>query len=149
MTQQHKGAGNFFESGYYCAESILLAVAEAKGIQSDLIPRIATGLCSGVARTCGVCGAVNGGIMALNLLTGQSSPNESVEENYAAVQKLLSAFEDKFGSTNCQELIACDLGTRKGQETFEANNLDEQCKRYTEQATRLTMQLLSQQGKKQ
>ena len=133
-----------FESGYFCAESVLLAIAEAKGIQSDLIPRIATGFCSGLARTGGVCGAVSGGIMGLNLLTGRSSPDESVEENYAAVQKLLSAFEDKFGSTNCQELIACDLGTREGLETYAANNLDEQCKRYTEQATRLTMQLLEE-----
>ncbi len=133
-----------FESGYYCAESVLLAIAEEKGFQSDLIPRIATGFCSGMARTCGVCGAVSGGIMSLSLLTGRSSPDESVEENYAAVQKLLSAFEGKFGSTNCKELIACDLGTREGQETFEANNLFEQCTRYTEEATRLTMQLLAE-----
>jgi len=32
-----------FESGYYCAESVLLAVAESQGIKSDLIPKIATG----------------------------------------------------------------------------------------------------------
>ena len=32
-----------FDSGYYCAESVLLTVAEAYGIQSDLIPKIATG----------------------------------------------------------------------------------------------------------
>ena len=130
--------------GTFCAESVLLATAEAKGIQSGLIPKIATGLCSGVARTCGVCGAVSGAILSLRLLTGQSSPDESVEENYAAVQKLLSAFEDKFGSTNCPGLIACDIGARKGMETFKANNLDEQCKQYTEEATRLVMQLLEQ-----
>ncbi len=141
-------SGELFESGYFCAESVLLAIAEAKGIQSDLIPGIATGFCSGVARTCGVCGAVSGGIMSLSLLTGRSSPDESVEENYAAVQKLLSAFEGKFGSTNCQELIACDLGTKEGQEIYEANNLDEQCKRYTEEATRLAMQLLLNKGGK-
>jgi hypothetical protein len=40
-----------FISGYYCAESVLLAVSEAKGIQSDLIPKIASGFCSGMART--------------------------------------------------------------------------------------------------
>ena len=141
-------SGELFKSGYYCAESVLLAIAEAKGIQSDLIPGIATGFCSGMARTCGVCGAVSGGIMGISLLIGRSSPDESVEENYAAVQKLLSAFEDKFGSTNCYELIACDLNIREGQEIYEANNLDEQCKRYTEEATRLAMQLLSNKGKK-
>ena len=32
-----------FRSGFFCAESVLLAIAESQGIQSDLIPRIATG----------------------------------------------------------------------------------------------------------
>ena len=43
-----------FDSGYYCAESVLLAIAENQGIQSDLIPKIATGFCSGISRTCGM-----------------------------------------------------------------------------------------------
>jgi hypothetical protein len=30
-----------FESGFYCAESMLPAVAESQGIKSDLIPKIA------------------------------------------------------------------------------------------------------------
>jgi len=50
-----------FDSGFYCAESVLLAIAGHKGIQSDLIPGIATGFCSGMSRTCGMCGAVTGG----------------------------------------------------------------------------------------
>ena len=53
-----------FESGYGCAESVLLAVCESKGIQSVLIPRIASGFCGGVANTNGMCGTVAGGILA-------------------------------------------------------------------------------------
>jgi dihydrofolate reductase len=37
---------------------VLLAIAESQGIQPDLIPRIATGFCSGISRTGGMCGAV-------------------------------------------------------------------------------------------
>ncbi len=61
-----------FKSGYYCAESVLLAIAEEKGIQSKLIPKIATGFCSGTLRMCGQCGAVNGAILSINLLTGRN-----------------------------------------------------------------------------
>jgi hypothetical protein len=43
-------------------------VAESKNIQSDFIPKIATGLCAGISRTCGTCGAVTGAIMAINLI---------------------------------------------------------------------------------
>ncbi|HOO88447.1 MAG TPA: hypothetical protein PK442_12150, partial [Synergistales bacterium] len=46
-------AADSFLSGLYCAESALLAVAEARGTRSELIPNIATGFCSGMARTCG------------------------------------------------------------------------------------------------
>ena len=131
-----------WESGYYCAESVLLALAEEQGIQSDLIPRIATGFCSGVARSCGMCGAVSGAIMGLSLFKGRSLPDESVEEIYTAVRGLMGMFEEKFGSINCQGLIGCDLGADEGQEFFRANNLREQCARYVEEAARMAMQLM-------
>lgn len=137
-----KRSRELFDSGYYCAESVLLAMAEGKGIQSDLIPKIATGFCSGIARTGDQCGAVSGAIMGLSLLTGRSSPGASVEENYAIVRKLKHMFENRFGSTNCRQLIGCDLSTEEGQEVFRANNLIEECKQYTEEATRIAMLLL-------
>jgi len=52
-----------FESGLFCAESVLLAAAEALGVNSDLIPRIASGVCSGLARTGGLCGALSGALL--------------------------------------------------------------------------------------
>ncbi len=55
---------------------MLLAVAESEGIQSDFIPKIATGFCGGVSRTCGMCGAVSGGIMAIGLFAGRNAPTE-------------------------------------------------------------------------
>jgi len=121
-------------------------VAESKGIQSDLIPKIATGFCSGVSRTCGICGAVSGAIMVLNLVYGRSMPDESVETCYTTVQKLTDMFERKFGSTNCKQLIGCDLGTEEGQNTFKSNNLIEQCRNYTEEATRMVMLILEEKS---
>jgi C_GCAxxG_C_C family probable redox protein len=104
-------SGELFESGLYCAESVLLAIAEGKGIKSDVIPGIATGFCSGMSRTCGLCGAVSGAIMGINLLHGRSAPDRSVDENYALVRKLIRMFEDTFGSSNCMQLTGCDLST--------------------------------------
>jgi len=137
-------SGELFESGFYCAESVLLAITESKGIKSDLIPKIATGFCSGVSRTCGMCGAVSGAIMAINLFTGRNSPNESVMESYNAVRKLLRMFENRFGSTNCKELVGCDLGTEEGQNFFKSNNLALQCRRYTEEATGIALLLIEE-----
>jgi hypothetical protein len=44
-----------FSSGFFSAESVLLAIAESQGIQSDFIPRIAIGFCSGLSRISGMC----------------------------------------------------------------------------------------------
>ena len=131
-----------FDSGFFCAESVLLAVAESKGIESDLIPRIATGLCSGISRTCGMCGAVSGGILAISMLTGRSSPRDPTRKSFNKVKKFRKMFEKRFGTTNCRELIGCDLDTEEGQETFNEKNLIEQCKQYTEEATKMVMELL-------
>jgi len=133
-----------FESGYYCAEGVLLAMAEAKGVQSDWIPMMATGFCSGVAQTCGTCGALSGAIMGLGLWAGRSvrGDDETVEANYALVRRLIAAFEERFGSTNCRELIECDLSTEEGQAFFWGNDMFERCARFTEEATRMGMSLV-------
>ena len=117
-------------------------MAESKGIKSELIPKIATGFCGGISRTCGICGAVSGSIMAIGLFTGRSNPDESVTDNYNAVQKMIGRFEEKFGSTNCQELTGCDLGTTEGRDSFKANKVMDKCKNYTEEAARIAITII-------
>jgi C_GCAxxG_C_C family probable redox protein len=134
-----------FQSGFFCAESVLLAIAESQGIQSDLIPRIATGFCSGISRTGGMCGAVSGAIMGINLIVGRSSPAESIELSYTLTQKLISRFEKQHGSANCCQLIGCDLATEAGQRYFMDNNLMARCHQYAGDATRLAITLIAEQ----
>lgn len=117
-------------------------MAESKNIQSELIPKIATGFCGGLSHTCGICGAVSGAIMAMGLFIGRSKPDESVTDNYTAVQNIVNQFEVKFGSTNCKELTGCDLGTKEGVDTFMSNNLMDKCRNFTEEATRMAMTII-------
>lgn len=142
--QTAERAKAYFESsGWRCAESVLLAIAEHQQLQSDLIPRMATGFCSGLARTCGTCGAVNGAILALNLVYGRSSPEESADPCYTAVQALLSTFQDRFNTINCQELLdGCDLATEAGQQAFVANNYYPRCAGYVYTATAIALEII-------
>jgi C_GCAxxG_C_C family probable redox protein len=132
-----------FRSGFFCAESVLLAIAESQGIQSDLIPRIATGFCSGISRTGGMCGAVSGAIMGINLVVGRNSPAESIEVSYTLTQKLISHFEEQYGSVYCHQLIGCDLATEAGQRYFMEKNLMEHCLQYAEDATGMAVSLIA------
>jgi C_GCAxxG_C_C family probable redox protein len=134
-----------FKSGFFCAESVLSAIAESQGMQSDLIPRIATGFCSGISRTGGMCGAVSGAIMGIGLAAGRNSASESIEPSFAMIQKFICAFEKQYGSVNCRQLIGCDLNAEEGQRHFLENNLIESCWQYTECATRLAIALIAEQ----
>jgi C_GCAxxG_C_C family probable redox protein len=132
-----------FESGLYCAESVLKVITDEEGIDSPLLPGIATGLCSGISRTCNLCGALTGGILALGAVFGRKSPDDSQEQTYKAVQQLLSDFEKEFGSTNCYELIQCDLGTEEGQQKFSDNNLKLNCGEYTGRAAEMVRNIIN------
>jgi C_GCAxxG_C_C family probable redox protein len=135
-------ARELFESGYYCSESVLLAIAESQGIQSDLIPRIATGFGAGIARTGRTCGALSGAICGLGLVLGRNRPDEPPDKLYAAVQTLLSAFEAKYGSLDCRALIEIDLTTPEGRAEFRAQGKIASCLDYAEEAARLALALL-------
>jgi len=63
VSDVRKSAEEAFASGLYCAESVVLALAKAQGVESDLLPKVATAFCSGMSRTCGTCGALTGAIM--------------------------------------------------------------------------------------
>ena len=123
-----------------------MAVAEKHNIHSDIIPGIATGFCGGMSRTAGLCGALVGGIMALGILFGRKSSDDSHKKIYALSERLVRDFEKQFGSRNCSDILGCDISTRDGQAVFEANKLAKTvCLDATVKTTDLVMHILENQ----
>jgi C_GCAxxG_C_C family probable redox protein len=131
-----------FDAGFYCSESVLLAVGRELGIDSTLLPAIATGFSSGIARSWSTCGAVNGAVLGLNMAFGRRLPTDSVETNYAAVRTLIGEFAQTCGSTQCSELLACDLDTVEGQRIYKTHHLRKQCREYVGIAARLATRII-------
>ena len=120
-----------------------MAVAEKHNIKSDIIPAIATGFCGGMSRTAGLCGALVGGIMALGVVYGRNSSEDSHKKIYALTERLVRDFEKEFGSRNCSDLLGCDISTREGEAVFEADKLLKTvCLDITVKTTELVMQVL-------
>ena len=84
IPEVRKSAEESFAAGFYCAESVVVAIAKAEGVDSELLPRVATGFGGGTARTCGDCGALTGAILAVGSALGRSAATESVEPTFAA-----------------------------------------------------------------
>jgi len=89
-----------------------------------------------------MCGALSGGILALSLVYGRDAIDESVQENYGAVSKLIEKFQKKFGSTNCEKLIGCNLGTPQGKNKFTENNLRLDCREYTGKVAQFVSEII-------
>lgn len=136
-------AEELFQSGLCCSESVLQAVAESRGIKSELIPRIATGFCGGMARTGNVCGALTGAAMAISLVTGRNNPTEPRELNHKLIQQLVRDFEARFGSVLCRALIGCRLNTPEGHRYFVEHNLRAKCAGFVRDAARMASEALA------
>lgn len=144
VSSTRKSAEDFFASGLFCAESVVLALAKAQGIESNLLPKVATAFCSGMARTCGPCGALTGAIMGVSLGLGRSDASGTVQPSYTATQRLIQEFEQEFGARDCHVLLGCDLNTPEGQSTFRENRLGERCAKYTSKATEIAARIVSE-----
>lgn len=134
-----------FASGLYCAESVLLAMARAQGIESDVLPGIATGFCSGVSRTGGMCGALSGAIMGIGLALGRREVGPA-DACYDATQRLIGEFEQRFGSRDCHELLGCDLATEEGRATFRDGGLMKRCAELTRVAAEMGARQVESHG---
>ncbi|CCQ73478.1 dihydrofolate reductase [Magnetospira sp. QH-2] len=120
----------FADGGYYCAEAVLKSLMETSDRVETVPVRVASGFCSGLARTSSLCGALSGGILALNLALGRDEPGRPIERNYAAIRDLMALFEARFGATQCGVLTGVDLDTEDGRQAFAAKGQKESCRDY-------------------
>lgn len=131
-----------FDAGFGCAEAVLMAMSEYKNIQSDLIPKIATGLCGGLSKTNGMCGAVSGGVLAISMIYGRTKVEDSRDVLNAKTQAFIHGFTEKYGTVGCTALTGCDLSTDEGLDKFDKFNVHAKCCEFVGEATRLVLEIL-------
>ncbi|MGL1930392.1 MAG: C-GCAxxG-C-C family protein [Desulfotalea sp.] len=141
-------AEEYFAAGLFCAESVVMALAKAQGIESELLPKIATVFCSGMSRTCGTCGALTGAMLGLSLGLGRSQSGDSAKPAYTATQHLIKKFEQEFGSRECHVLLGCDIGTAEGRAMFKEKKLRQRCAQYTGRAAEIAANILFENNDK-
>jgi C_GCAxxG_C_C family probable redox protein len=94
---------------FNCSESVLLALCEYLGIESDNIPSIATAFGGGIGGCGKTCGCLTGSVMAIGIKYGRSKSNEDKDSANERVQKLIDNFEAKYKSTDCRDLIGLTM----------------------------------------
>jgi len=97
----------FFDEGYACSQSILLAFSDRYGLDERVAKLISSTFGGGMGRLRQKCGAVTGGFMVLGLQYGNTNPKDMDTKlnAYKKVRELNRQVEDIYGTSNCVELI--------------------------------------------
>lgn len=103
-------AKEFFEQGYNCCQSVLLAFGDMTGLDDKTAARVASGFGGGIGALREVCGTFSGACMALGMIDGYDEPNanEIKKALFANIKEFAKRFADDNGSYICRELLGLD-----------------------------------------
>lgn len=98
---------SYFDKGYACSQSVLLAFAEELDLNENTAKLISSTFGGGMGRLRQKCGAVTGGFMVIGLAYGNSDPKDMDTKlaAYKKVRELNHSFEDIYGTSICSELL--------------------------------------------
>ena len=98
---------SYFDEGYACSQSVLLAFANELDLNENSAKLISSTFGGGMGRLRQKCGAVTGGFMVLGLAYGNSNPKDMDTKlaSYKKVRELNHLFEDIYGTSVCAELL--------------------------------------------
>jgi len=112
---------------FNCCESVLLALKDHVGVETNLIPNVGTGIGAGVSLNGLLCGAVSSVAIAVGMKYGRNSNEENPQPVWSIVDKYVTEFKDKFGYVNCRELTGLDIKTNEGLKEYFAKVHDFAC----------------------
>ncbi|WP_277058635.1 C-GCAxxG-C-C family protein [Trichlorobacter lovleyi] len=126
------------ESGLHCAESVASAITKLFcPDQAGIVCRMATGFGGGLAGSRQeACGALTGGVLAIGLLCGRTTPEQDRETAYRISTAYRERFMARFGASICQTL-------RDG---FTTDDTRTACRSLTAEAAGILYDLLQEHG---
>jgi C_GCAxxG_C_C family probable redox protein len=114
-----------FRSGLNCAQAVITAYSEEMKFDNNLALSVSCGFGGGMGRLQETCGAVTGSFMVLGIFNCKklTDNKDRKEATYSMIQKFSQEFKLINGTTDCFELLKCDLKTEEGNRFAKENNL--------------------------
>jgi len=92
--------------GFCCSQILLIVGLEELGKEDPELIRAMHGLCGGMGRSGSTCGVLTGGACLIGLTAGKGTVTEqSHPKMHRMVQDLLEWFEQKYGSSLCEDIL--------------------------------------------
>lgn len=98
---------SYFDEGYACSQSVLLAFSKEFNLDNRTAKLISSTFGGGMGRLREKCGALTGGFMVLGLKYGNTLPHDMDTKlySYGKVRELHHLMQEKYGTTICSELL--------------------------------------------
>jgi C_GCAxxG_C_C family probable redox protein len=119
-----------FRSGYYCCEALVATIrSDFKLDVPEEVIAMASGMAVGAGHSGCMCGALNGGIMALGLCFGRTEQDGPKNPKSVKCMALAKELHDWFKENNGKNAVCCRVLTKE----FDMGKGEhkEQCIRFT------------------
>lgn len=109
-----KDAEDNFRNGYFCCEALMSSIRDnfELDVPKEVIA-MASGMAVGVGRSGCLCGAVNGGVMALGMIFGRTEPTGPKDPAVNKVMAMTNELHDYFKTANGKKSTCCRVLTRE------------------------------------
>ncbi|MCK9418356.1 MAG: C-GCAxxG-C-C family protein [Nitrospirae bacterium] len=139
-----------FKEGFNCTQAVLSTYGPQFGLDRENAVKIAKAFGSGMGMG-GTCGAVTGALMVIGLkharLKGRSLFSKDRTEEIA--REFVARFKARNETTECRELLGCDLGTPEGIKTAKKEkHFKKHCPKFVQDAAEILEEILEEERKK-
>lgn len=150
LEERVERARGLFNSGYNCAQAVLLAYNDIVGMDDEAAAVIASSFGGGMGRLREVCGAVSGMSMLASLISPAPDPNDRAARtaNYALVQDFAERFRAENGSIVCRELLGLGVAKESPEPSPRTSEYYSRrpCAEYVASAARIVGRYLAEKG---
>ena len=139
-------AMNLFDNGCNCSQAVLLAFAEEFGLEKESAIALAVPFGGGMSKQGKTCGCLTGALMVIGLRYGKDSTtiNSKRRLSYNMGKAFIQKFKEKFGATECRELIKLDLNRKEDLEEANKNVFGNRCKNMVGETAAILDQFLDE-----
>jgi len=109
-----KDAEDYFRGGFFCCEALIASIRDnfELDVPSEIIA-MSSGMAVGAGRSGCMCGAVNGGVLALGLFFGRTQPNGPQDPKVVKCMALVNELHSWFKEANKKNSVCCRVLTKE------------------------------------
>jgi C_GCAxxG_C_C family probable redox protein len=117
-TEIQNKAEDYFNEGYNCCESVVLAVCDYAGINREMPLKISTPFGSGMSKNASNCGALSATFISMGMTKGRGSNADSRDPSYVPADIIFNKFMEKYKTVSCGDITGLNM---KDPEVMELN----------------------------